>query len=65
MEDENGNLKADSPYQIWERSYDEKNRVIRYQNFNEYTKCWYEYTYDTFGISDETYPYDKIKKYME
>lgn len=46
---------------VWERKYDEKNRVIRFQNYWDSPSCWYEYTYSTFGIYDEDYPYDKIK----
>lgn len=60
--DDDGNLTTygDSSL-VWERKYDEKNRVIRFQDYWDSPSCWYEYTYSTFGISDEDYPYDKIK----
>lgn len=46
---------------IWEREYDEENRLIKFTNHQDSSKRWYEYTYVTIGISDANYPYDKIK----
>ena len=42
-----------------ENQYDERNRLVRvYYSYNDTT---YDYTYETIGVADEDYPYDKIE----
>ncbi|MCM1253737.1 MAG: hypothetical protein NC321_13030 [Clostridium sp.] len=44
-----------------ENQFDERNRLIR--AYYGYRDDAYDYTYETIGVADEDYPYDKIEIY--
>lgn len=61
--DENGNGTPERHDNvIWERTYDEQNRVVQYINYQntDGSVRQYDYTYETIGIPEEQYPYEKI-----
>lgn len=61
--DEAGNVSecAYSPSIAQENQYDERNRLMRV--YYAYDDTTYDYTYETIGVLDEDYPYDKIEIY--
>ena len=62
-QDEAGNVSEYAAASVLqENQYDERNRLIRvYYAFSDIT--YYDYTYETIGVADEDYPYDKIEIY--
>ena len=59
--DEDGTVSKYAASVEQENQYDERNRLIRvYYAYNDTT---YDYTYETIGVADEDYPYDKIEIY--
>ena len=58
--DEAGNVSEYAASSVLqENQYDERNRLVRvYYSYNDTT---YDYTYETIGVADEDYPYDKIE----
>ena len=60
-QDEDGNISECGSSIAQENQYDERNRLIRvYYSYRDKT---YDYTYETIGVPDEDYPYDKIEIY--
>lgn len=54
-------IRTDAVLPKWEWEYDRRNRLVKSTDYSwgnpEY---WYEYEYETIGVSDDDYPYDKI-----
>ena len=46
---------------IWEKEYDDRNRLVKYAQYSYGKECWYEYEYKTIGVAEENYPFDRIK----
>lgn len=59
--DEAGNVSDYGASIAQENQFDERNRLMRV--YHAYDDTTYDYTYETIGVPDEDYPYDKIEIY--
>ncbi len=60
-QDEDGNISECGSSITQENQFDERNRLIHV--YYPYSDNTYDYTYETIGVADEDYPYDKIEIY--